>query len=340
VSGDRFRRVRWATWVAGALIIIGIAAGIDAVQRAERERASSFFSRRPVEALAFSPDGTVLASIVAEDRFVTLRSLDSALVETIEAPATPHALAFIDAPGDTELAIVHWERDMTGLGIAVWSPAEHRFRRHLRTLGNYPESVAISPDAAWMAIGTNGSTVELFPRAPIVSPTPTRGSARILAADGIAPVAFSPSGKRLVTSGPKGATVIYDLATFRAERTIQPPIVHPRFGASDDVLIGYFREDGKQKAGVRVCSALDGSVIREIAGIDLYQTFGLARDGSRVAIAGAGPSVELHDVATGTLLQYWNMPEFPSVMAISPRGDRVAVGDKLGGVVIFPVDPR
>lgn len=143
-----------------------------------------------VPAAAFSPDGTVVASV--DGAMILLREVSTQrLVRTIHAPASIFTLAYHPAGsrlGSGELGNV----------IHVWDAASGEMLLEMNWPGrsnDFISAVAFSPDGKWLAAGSSDSTVMLWEAATGELLRTFTGHRRAVTG-----VAFSPDGLRLASS--------------------------------------------------------------------------------------------------------------------------------------------
>jgi WD40 repeat protein len=166
-----------------------------------------------IQALAFSPDGTLVA---ASDDNETRSVRDTAALPvarlaiwqtatgTLVAP--PRDLGVGNGPGGSD--VLAFSRDGRLLavslldgGVLVLDPSTGQARRKLSYPGDVSISLAFAPDGT-LATGNLAGTVELW--------NPTTGQRRppLLAASApVTSVAFDPTGRRFATTGYQDGTV-------------------------------------------------------------------------------------------------------------------------------------
>jgi WD40 repeat protein len=324
------RRLLWLTVVAAASILCGLAAGVLALLRPGSAR-DLYYHPSGVETLVFSPSGELVAS-GGGDKLVRLWTTEGFLAETIEAPDTVHALAFSD---DGELlAIACWDYRTQRSSLRIWSIHERRAVSDIPSSGYgvIMTDVAFAPGGRLLAVATNAGTVELCePRG--------RPLLRTLAVSGLATLSFSRSGERLAVAGGRGGkTQIFDVATGRLVQDLGLWTECAAFGPDDDQLAAAWF-DGGSRGGVRLLSAKDGSVIRQLSSSVTWSPPSFDADRKRIAIAGV-EGLEVRDVRDGALLGSWPMPTlaWPTRVAFSPIEDLIAFGCSDGTVRFLRVE--
>ena len=281
-----------------------------------------------VFAVAFNPDGTILATGGA-DGAIRLWPLDQAGA----APAVVGgqvgwvtALAF--SPDGETLAVGG------SAGAIVLRPAHPEAPpAALPGVAGAIAAVAFSADGETLAAGSSDGTVRLWNAAHPATPV-------VLAIPGetVTAVAFSPDGQRLSTGSSGGRVRLWDLA----QPTIAPTILP---GATDWVSTVAFSPDGQTLA----FGGADGAVrLADVARpgaapIALPGTAGwifavaFSPSGGTLAAGGSDGAVRLWDpaqpVAAPRLLP--GQGETISSVAFSPNGTALAAGDEDGSVRLW-----
>jgi WD40 repeat protein len=284
-----------------------------------------------VNSVAFSPDGTILASGSADH---TVRLWNVATRQQIGDPLTGHtdtvaSVAF--SPDGTTLA--SGSADHT---VRLWNVASHRpigtpLTGHTDTVA----SVAFSPDGTTLASGGRDGTVRLW---NVASHRPI-GTLFTDHRGGVFSVAFSRDGTTLASGG-DGTVRLWDVTSRRQ-------IGNPLTGHTGEVWSVAFSRDGKTLAS----GSLDGTVrlwnvaTRRPIGDPLTGHTGgvgsvaFSRDGTILASGGGDGTVRLWDVATrrqiGNPLTGHTGPV--ASVAFSRDGTTVASGGLDGTVRLWDV---
>lgn len=194
--------------------------------------APAHYSRpAPVTALAFSPDGALLA--VSGYYEVTIWNLaDGALAQRIGGlPERINALAW--HPQRNLLAVAGGSPGQWG-GVALVDPGAGFQVRYLCDLPETALGVTFSPDGALLAAGNGDRTIRFFD-------TASGKQTRVLRqhADWVQAVAFSPDGRLLVSASRDRTARVFKVATGELETTFSDhdaPLLGAAFLDNDTVV--------------------------------------------------------------------------------------------------------
>jgi WD40 repeat protein len=272
-----------------------------------------------VHALAFSPDGAMLAT--AADRSLTIWSRDPTYRRQVERTGeTYHGLAF--SPDGRTLALGSEDGS-----IRLWEMPEARERAVLRGHTGAVRSLAFSPDGKRLVSGSQEGRVMLW--------DPIAGAARlVLMKEGSAPirvVAFSPDGRTVGIAEPASEA----MAVFLCDGMTGEVRTH-LFGHAQGINSLAFSPDGRilVTAGVdrsmRLWHLKQGKEPTRLRDGDWTSALAFSPDGRWLAYAGDDEMVRLV-----------NMSEFCPYPAETVRGgDSQAVeARKALRLLPAPVDP-
>ena len=301
---------------------------------------AAFDDKRPVNGVAFSPDGRTLVAGTGDVAALA----DPAAGVIIWNVATRTKTAFLRghtngvsavafspdgrrfATTSTDQTTIVWD---TASRAAVGSPL-----RDNRISGNHLLSVAFSPDGRRLATGGAKVSVWDVERRRVVGrPLDAHGGGAVLA------LGFASAGHTLVAATAGGTAAVWDIAGRPALTTAVPGV-----GTDGGVLSG----DGRYVAAVGTGPVPPVGVPQTITLVDarthrpLGKALGKATagaftaDGARLALVGGDGSVRLIDTATRRL-HARPRPQQVAVtgLAFSPDGRLLAAGRIDGSVVLL-----
>ncbi|MFF1410502.1 helix-turn-helix domain-containing protein [Streptomyces sp. NPDC058289] len=217
----------------------------------------------PVNAVAFAPDGRLLATAGSDGKVLLRRVADRSTVAAFTAPGRVRTVAFSPdgrtlAAGSTDGPVRLWPLGSGGGSVAVLPPSTAGAR-----------AVAFSPDGGTLAVAAVDGTIQLRDTAGEQRERAvlTGHTARVNT------LAYAPDGRSLVSAGADGTVRLWD--TRRAE----PAAVLE--GHTGEVLGAAFAPDGRTVA--------TGGVDRTVRLWDV--------DGRRAAATLAGHSDDVNSVA-------------------------------------------
>ena len=288
------------------------------IQASQQPLDDLLVSGSPVNSVAFSPDGRILA--VGDNRGdVGLWDVATGR-RTVLAEGSPvYGVAF--SPDGRTLAVGDARGD-----VGLWDVATGR-RTAILAEGSTVASVAFSPDGHTLAVGDVGGSVGLWDLAT------RRRTATLAEGNSVNSVAFSPDGHTLAV-GDAGASVgLWDLATRQRTATLAEgsPAFSVAFSPNGQTLaVG----DGGDHVGLwdlatrqRTVTLAEGNLVKSVA---------FSPNGQTLAAGDAGGDVGLWDAATGRAA---NLDEGNIVngVAFSPNGQILAAGDAGGDVGLWDV---
>lgn len=273
-----------------------------------------------VRSVAFSPDGTKLAS-ASQDGSLTL--WDSATGDTVWRYDDPNGYGFLSAafnPDGTK--VISGSEDGN---VYIFNTAEGTLDQTLRGHSNWVMSVAYSPDGSKIASGSSDSSIILWDAAngdPIGSPlTGPTGD--------IWSVAFSQDSKTLASASNDNTISLWDVETGKL-------IGEPLKGHSNSIYVLAFSPDGKMLASggrdttVILWDTSTWAQIAQLSGGHSDSVFGLAfsPDSKTLASSSADGSITLWDIETRKAISqpFMTEPDWVNSLAFSPDGKLLAAG--------------
>lgn len=277
-------------------------------------------TRNVVSAVAFSPDGSRIASGGYDH---TVRLWNAVTGKQIGQPMAGHtdtvgSVAF--SPDGTRLASAATDGTIRLWDVRTGQQIGPPLTGHSRWVA----SVAFSPDGARLVSGSGDGTIRLWNAgtgAPLGPPLTGH-------TDAVETVAFSPDGTRIASGGYDHTIRLWDVATGA-------PVGMPMTGHGNWVVSVAFSPDGS-----RLASGSSDSTVRlwnvatqtEIGGPISADSSGVASvafspDGSRLASGGADGAIRVWNAATGSrLTTLTGHANWVSSVMFSPDGSRLVSG--------------
>ena len=289
-----------------------------------------------ITALRFSPDGKTLA--VSGNREVLLHHADgSGLVKRL--PGKADRILSIAFSADGTLMIAGGGTPARFGEIQFWEPREGKLLRAAEATNDTVFGASLSPDASKVAVGCADNTVRAFETAT------GKELYKISTHENwVLGTAFGIDSKRLVSVGRDRAAKLIDASAGQFLENVNQ--MHGELAAvarhpnEDEIVIGgedripyIYRMDRPRNMKV----GEDATLVRQLAAQD-GAIFALdwSPDGKRVAVAGAGPSVNIYDAETGLpLASCKGHTAGIYAVAFSPDSTHLATGGFDGQVRLY-----
>ena len=289
-----------------------------------------------ITALRFSPDGQTLA--VSGNREILLHRADgSGLAKRL--PGKADRILSIAFSADGTLMIAGGGTPARFGEIQFWDPREGRLLRTAEATTDTLFGLSLSPDASTVAVGCADNTVRAFETAT------GKELYKISTHENwVLGTAFGIDSKRLVSVARDRAAKLIDASAGQFLENVNQlrgelaaVARHPKM---DEIVIGgedripfIYRMDRPRNMKV----GEEGTLVRQLHAQD-GAIFALdwSPDGTRVAVAGAGPSVNIYDADSGLpLAACKGHTAGIYAVAFSPDGTHVATGGFDGQVRLY-----
>ncbi len=283
----------------------------------------------PVGALAFSPDG----KLVAVGGYQEVRLMDAANGKIVAAFSghadLVRALAF--SPDGTKLAAAGGQPARSG-EIKIWDVRSHELLRTIEGHNDCIYSVAASPDGKMLATGSYDKMVKLWDFS-------TGKELKNLKdhIDAVFAVAFSPDGKRLASGSQDRTVKIWDVAAGQRVYTLSE--------ALDSINTAAFSPSGSQLASAGVDKQIrvynlgekSGSLaVSMIAHEDTILRVVYSPDGKTLISTSADRTIRVWEAPTISAIKVLEkQPDWVEALSVSPDGKWLAAGRYDGTVSIY-----
>ena len=265
--------------------------------------------------IAFSPDGTRVASGGHDDQIHIRDAASGATLLTIE-------------PKDTNIETVAFSPDGQWLAAAdnddkveLWNTTNGA---RIRTLGGHPgcycyPSVAFSSDGKRIVSGYSDKSIKIW------DPATGRLLRQFRAKSPVMDAAFSPDGTRIMSGHDDNTVKVWEAATGRMLSSF---VAHPK-----EVTSVVYSPDGARFASgssewggdstVKVWDAASGALLMSLRGHEKgVASIRFSAQGTRIASGGSDGIIKLWDAGTGALLVSFGVSDGHGV-AYTPDGSFV-----------------
>ena len=291
----------------------------------------------PATALAFTPDGAILAS--GAHREVQLRSVPSGKI-TASFPAELSRITSLSFSSDgAHLALAGGTPGEPGAALILsWDDKsiEHRFTN----FADLVTGIAFNHDASWLAVASADASAFLFPLG-----SNARDAIELRGHSGpVLDIAWAPKDNIVVTASADRSLKVWSATDGKLLRSfshhtepLHAVVFRPRPDRSDETPFqcASASDDGT----VRIWQPTIGRMVRIIRGHDApIFTLAYTPDGQKLFSAGRDGIIRRLDTDSDQILGQWKAHEEPIYrIAISPDGRHLATGDWSGKVHLWKI---
>ena len=331
-SGEAQKRwPRWLPWLIGAAVLLAIVLIVNALIPKAQARSLGGFDvdRAAMTALAFSPDGSLLAAGDAEHRIKLFDVKSAKTRQTLrDHGAAITSVAF--SPDGTLLASAGKENV-----IRLWDVKTGQL---LKTLDGHTlavSAVAFSPDGLLLASGGYDKLINLWD-------VKTGQIVKTLSghADSVTGVTFSPDGQRLASASQDQTAKVWDVPAGKELFTLTG-----HTGGLTSIAYspdGQWLATGSVDRTAKVWNATTGSIERTLDGFQKSLAgVAFSPDSQQLAVVTDGREAQIRRVQTWEVLRQFEPREDFTFTAVtfSPDGAFLALANLLD-VSLWELDKR